>query len=265
MEYLKSLKKEKTLTLFTGENVDIYNLEVITDPSVIKEWADHFRNNYCLDEKIDKYREATGLSRKEYLLQYKFPDKSNGFGPATRSGDFAELLISDYLEFLAGYYVPKDRYNLKFNRSTSSQGTDVIGLKLIDDQKSPNDEMIVFEVKSKAQKTTGTNRLQDAINDSYKDYIRKGETLNAINQRAIDNDDTEKSKLVSRFMNEIDYPYNMKYGAAAVYDKAAYSEVECKNSVTDSTKAITINNLIVIKREDLMNLINEIYEKAADC
>lgn len=265
MEYLKWLKKEKRINISTGEPVDIYVLELINDPVVIKEWADHFRNNYCKDTMIDIYRDSTGLSRKEYLIKYKFPDKSFGFGPGTRSGDFAELLISDYLEYTKGYYVPKDRYNSKFNRNTSSQGTDVIGLKLFDDKKTPNDEMIVFEVKSKATKTISDNRLQDAINDSYKDYIRKGETLNAINQRAIDCGNMEKSSLVSRFMNEIDRPYKMTYGVAAVYDELAYSESVCMSSSTIVGKAITVSKLIVVKREDLMKLITEIYEKAADC
>ena len=264
MKYLDSLIKKGCITISTGEAVEIFVLEKIKDPAAIKEWANHFRNNYCADELLDQLRKPNNLSRKDFLLQYKFPDKSLGFGPATRTGDFAELLVSDYLEFTFGYYVPKDRYNCKFNRSNSSQGTDVIGLKMLGDSHSPNDEMVVFEVKGKSQKNTRDNRLQDAIDDSYKDYIRKGETLNAVNQRAIERNDVKVSKLVSRFLNEVDTPYKMKYGAAAVYDEDAYSEEINKNSVSKMGTSVSITWMIVIRRVDLKDLIAKIYEEAAN-
>jgi hypothetical protein len=264
MKYLDSLIKKESINISTGEQVDVYVLEKINDATIMKEWANHFRNNYCADKLLDQLREPNKLSRKDFLLQFKFPDKSLGFGPATRTGDFAELLVSDYLEFVFDYYVPKDRYNCKFNRSNSSQGTDVIGLKMLGDSHSPNDEMVVFEVKGKAQKDTRDNRLQDAIDDAYKDYIRKGETLNAINQRAIERSDAKVSKLVSRFLNEVDRPYKMKYGAAAVYDEAAYSEAKNKASASKIGEPVSITWMIIIKREDLKDLITELYEEAAN-
>lgn len=100
------------------------------------------------------------------------------------SGDFAELLISDYIEYMWHFYVPKDRYQYKLNSNTSSQGTDVIGLKMKETKSSDDDEMIVFEVKCQAGGAFSNNRLSEAISDSVKDPIKKGETLNAIRQRA---------------------------------------------------------------------------------
>lgn len=51
------------------------------------------------------------MTKQEYLLSQKFPDAKEGFGPGSRSGDFAELLISDYLEFILGYAVHRERYS----------------------------------------------------------------------------------------------------------------------------------------------------------
>ena len=61
-------------------------------------------------------RAGTGKSRSQYLLDLVFPDRANAPGPGVRSGDFAELLISDYVEFILGYWVPRGKYAEKGSR-----------------------------------------------------------------------------------------------------------------------------------------------------
>ena len=262
----KYFKHEKKISIKTGEKVDVYLLEDILDPKELKLWADQFRQNYCKDADIDVLRKGYELTRKDFLEKMKFPDASEGFGPGTRSGDFSELLISDYLEFVHDFIIPKDRYNSKFNRNTSSQGTDVLGLKMLNADWTPDDEMIIFEVKCMASKRTKSdNRLQAAIKDSYKDYIKKGEMLNAINERALREGNTAKSNLIVRFQNEVDRPYKMRYGAAAVYDEDKYSEKTTQNTSVDKTELVSPDWLIVVKHKDLMTLINELYKEAANC
>lgn len=265
MLFLDSLKKEKDISISSGQNVEVYVLEDIANEIALGEWATHFRQNYCVDELIDSLRDGTGYSRKEYLMNLKFPDKSEGFGPGTRSGDFAELLVSDFLEYVHGFEVPRDRYNCKFNRNSSTQGTDVIGLKMLSGEATVDDELVVFEVKSLASKSQVKNRLQDAVDDSKKDYLRKAETLNAIKQKALERGDKARVEKVRRFQNEIDRPYTMRYGAAAVYDLDAYSEQALSTTVAHSDGIHVVDWLIVVKRKDLMTLIHEIYERAADC
>ena len=265
MLFLNSLKKERDISISTGQNVEVYVLEEIKNEKVLEEWATHFRQNYCVDELIDLLRDGTGCSRKEYLVNYKFPDKSEGFGPGTRSGDFAELLVSDFLEYVHGFEVPRDRYNCKFNRNSSTQGTDVIGLKILCEEVSEEDELVVFEVKSLASKSQVKNRLQDAVDDSEKDYLRKAETLNAIKQKALERGDKARVEKVHRFQNEIDRPYKMRYGAAAVYDFDMYSEQVLSSTVVNNDGRHIVDWLIVIKRKDLMTLVHAIYERAADC
>lgn len=265
MKYLNYLVYVGSVVIRSGETVDIYELNEISDVNVLREWADHFRQNYCSDTLLDVLRAGFGLSRKDYLNTYKFPSDRLGFGPGTRSGDFAELLISDYLEFVHHFYVPKDRYEFKFNPNTSSQGTDVIGLKMHMGNSRQDDEMIVFEVKCQASAGKPENRLCDAITDSVKDPVRKGETLNAIRQRAIESNNTEKADLIMRFQNEVEDPYIMSYGVAAIFDSAVYREELVKACEVPITHPSGINSLIIIKKEKLMGLIHSLYEMAADC
>lgn len=260
MRYLNNLTKIKDIITNEGEVVEVFELLSNIDEEVFNEWAIHFRQNYCADDMLDLLINGTSMTKQEYLLSQKFPDAKEGFGPGTRSGDFAELLISDYLEFTLGYVVYRERYKNKFNRNSSTQGTDVIGFKLNGTKPSPDDEFITFEVKAQACGNKAKNRLQDAIDDSYKDAIRKGETLSALKQIYIEKGNYEKASQVERFQNKPDRPYTERYGAAAVHDTATYSE--------DLIQKVKLNGakrwMIVIKRDNLMNLVHRLYEVASN-
>ena len=99
------------------------------DDAALTEWAKHFREHYCLDSEIDRLRSGTKKTRAEYLTDLVFPGESNDFGPATRSGDFAEILIADLLESQFGFWIPRTRYDDKLVRNESPKGTDVLGFK----------------------------------------------------------------------------------------------------------------------------------------
>lgn len=83
------------ITTTEGESVEVFELKGGMDPETLEEWAISYRQNYCGDDILDLLVKGTGLTKEEYLLTHKFPDKTEGFGPGTRSGDFAELLIAD--------------------------------------------------------------------------------------------------------------------------------------------------------------------------
>lgn len=260
MEYLNKLILQQEIKLANGNTVRVFELEELND-QMLQKWACHFRQTYCPDSKIDILRRGTGLSRKDYLTNRVFPDAGQGFGPATRLGDFAELLIADYLTYVQDFYVPKDRYVAKFNRSTSSQGTDVIGLKKRLPEDTLEDELIIIEVKAKATNNAPINRLQEAVDDVQKNEDEKvAVTLNAMKHRALDRDDMEMVCLVERFQNMVDNPFTIRYGAAAIQDKSLYDR-----PLVESTSAEDyVKTLLFINRKQLMNLVNELYEKAAD-
>ena len=76
-------------------------------------------------------------------------------GPSSRSGDFGEILIADYIEFVLGYWCPRElRYQDRWNRNDSTKGCDVIGFKFVaDGVEDPGDELFIFELKSGMTKT----------------------------------------------------------------------------------------------------------------
>lgn len=260
MDYLKYLIRQEDILTDDGEIIEAYELSDNIDSVAFDEWANHFRNQYCPDEIIDGLVKGSGLTKEEYLIKNKFPDEKEAFGPGTRSGDFAELLIADFLEFTLGYFVPRQRYKNKFNRNSSTQGTDVIALKMLSEKSSPTDEFVTFEVKAQSSNGTPKNRLQDAIDDSYKDAIRKGESLSALKQIYLEKGDSQNATFIERFQNKPDRPYVEKYGAAAVHTTDTFSE-----SLIKEVKIKDKIWMIVIKKNNLMNLIHELYRRAAQC
>jgi hypothetical protein len=132
-----------------GAEIAIWTLNHAPDASILSAWAKHFRNHYCDDKQIDLLRKGTPYSRADYLVQLKFPDASNSPGPSIRSGDFAEVLIADYVEFLLGYWVPRTRYDEKTIRNESKKGSDVLGFRFQrTDKWSPSDTLLIFESKA---------------------------------------------------------------------------------------------------------------------
>ena len=130
MEHLKCLvDTEERLTTADGKTVQMFEFCHRDDDKVLSDWAKHLRNQYCLDRENDTLRKGTGYSRTEYLNEIKFPDSSVKPGPRIRSGDFSEILIADYLQFILNNWVPRTRYDDKATRNESTKGCDIIGFK----------------------------------------------------------------------------------------------------------------------------------------
>ena len=149
LEYLDWLIQEKPVITSEGKQIVIYELVIQDDEGVLNSWAKHLREHYCADSEIDVLRAGFGLERDDYLEKIKFPDASIRPGPSVRSGDFTEILIADYVQYVLDYIVPRTRYDRKVNRNASTMGSDLIGYKC-GKKISGNDELIVFEVKSTA-------------------------------------------------------------------------------------------------------------------
>ncbi|WP_256775083.1 MULTISPECIES: virulence associated protein [unclassified Stenotrophomonas] len=253
------------LTLFTSEGHEIEVWELAA-PSAeqLSSWARSFRQNYCLDEDVDRLRAGTGLSRADYLINLVFPDESMKPGPSIRAGDFAELLISDYVEML-GYWVPRGKYAEKASRNESVKGIDILGFRHQGVAPDPEDALLAFEVKAQLTGVEYAGKLQVAIDDSSKDfYLRRGTTLNALKRRLIDRSRFDEADAVSRFQNPTDNPYRYKSGAALVVTGTAYDQVGISlSSVMHHNNKQDIS-LLVVKGENLMDLVHHLYRAAAN-
>lgn len=262
--HLTFLVKEETLITNEGKEVEMYKLEHSSDEDIMHNWAKHFRDQYCDVLTIDRLRQGTGLSRRDYMKNIKLPDDTIPPGPSIRAGDFSEILISDYLQYVLQYWVPRTKYNEKAVRNESTKGCDVLGIKIINDDMNDNAELAIYEVKAQLTQKSNNTRLQDAVNDSGKDYIRLAETLNAIKQRYIDKNETENVYKIERFQNCEDNPYHKIYGAVAVL-----STINVDNNTiinTETTNHIETENLklLIVYGDEMMELVTELYRRVAD-
>jgi hypothetical protein len=261
----------KTLKTSCGKEVQIWELQHKPDAKILSAWAKHFRNHYCLDTGIDKLR--VPRSRKDYLNDIKFPSNSTNLGPATRAGDFGEILVADYVQWILKFWVPRVRWGAKVSRDESPKGSDVIGFKFFKQGTiSTKDILAVFESKTKFSPSR-VNRLQDAVNDSAKDHLRIDESLNYIKQRLLEQGKDDEATLVERFQDPIDSPYQELYGAAALISEDCFDASEIgsvdSNKVPKNGKHIPHPQqdklvLLIVKGVDMMNLVHELYRRAAD-
>jgi len=258
-----------------GKEVEVWDFQYQNDEDVLTAWAKHFRNHYCLDTDIDFLK--GNMSRKDYLEKIKFPSVNSRLGPSIRAGDFGEILVADYLQFILKCWVPRVRWSSKVVRDESPKGSDVIGFRFHkqNGEASTKDVMFVFESKTKFS-ASKINRLQDAINDSAKDHIRIDESLNFIKQKLFEKKKIEQAQRIERFQNPVDMPYKETYGAAAIisdeyFDTDEVAAADCRKipRPAKSKEFFPHPNsdslvLLVIKGPSMMDLVHELYRRAAD-
>ncbi len=89
------IELENEIYTQNGKIIKILELLYENNDKILTEWAKHLRNHYCSLEELDDARRPMGLTRYEYLTQIKIPD-----APMIKSGEFAEILVADYLQFI---------------------------------------------------------------------------------------------------------------------------------------------------------------------
>lgn len=248
-----------------GETVEVWEFRHQEDQEVLSAWAAHLRNHYCPDSEIDYFRHGYNYSRTEYLDKIKFPDASVAPGPSIRAGDFGEILVADYLEYLLGYWVPRTRYQDKTIRNESTKGCDIIGFRIFESQvDSSEDTLAVFEAKTQFSGKKPLPRLQDAVDGSAKDHVRRGESLNAIKQWLFDKDRLEQASQVVRFQNPEDRPYKEVFGAVALFSTSCYGAGSVSTTCVKNHPNRTHLVLLIIRGKDMMDLVHTLYRRAAN-
>ncbi len=257
-------KSSNTLRTKDGTPIELWELKHEPDARVLSEWAKHFRNHYCDDKQIDLLRAGTPHSRSDYLLKIKFPDANKKPGPSIRTGDFAEILVADYLEYVLNFWVPRTRYDDKTVRNESKKGSDIIGFRFRHTGKSSSsDTLIIFESKAQLTGNTARDILQEAINHSAKDELRKAESLNAIKQRLIDREEMDDANKIARFQSPEDNPFVSLFGAAALFSSELFVDDVLKSCDTDKHPNKNKLALVVITGPKLMELVHKLYAIAA--
>jgi len=248
-----------------GKTVEVWEFQHKNDEKVLSAWAKHFRNHYCFDSEIDYWRRGYKCSRAKYLNSIKFPDPKTAPGPSIRAGDFGEVLVADFLDYLLGYWVPRTRYGDKTIRNESTKGSDIIGFHIVKDGKySSKDKLAIFESKTQFSGKKAKSRLQDAVDGSAKDIDRKAESLNAIKQRLHGRNELDDAEKIERFQNEVDHPYKEVYGAVAIFEKTLFDCGLTSSTISSAHPYAGDLVLIVIKGNHMMPLVHDLYRRAAN-
>lgn len=254
---------------YSGE-IKCYRLNYNHDNDVLDDWAHHIRNHYISDDELEKTILEFGISKDKYLKDCILPQKAQRLGSMSRSNTMTELLISDLLEYVYGYNVPRIRQEILSDPTEFVRGTDVIGFKYINDNFKPdkNDTLIACEVKGVLSKED-TTVIEKAITDSTLDIDRLSKTLDFTRRKLQRFEKYEEASKVARFQFKPKDDYIIKYAAAGITNVDKFDEKTVDGEVIkiipgiDGAKYVipVDKSIYFIYGNDLMELTHEIYER----
>jgi hypothetical protein len=260
--YIDWLVEETGITIKDGIPIKCYKVDYKEDERVLDEWALHIRRNYIEDDDLLADAEMNGMSIEQYLCEYVIPQKDEDLGPTVRSGDITEILVSDLLEFILGYSVPRYKQKNRSGKNNSEHGTDVIAYKYFNgcDSPSEKDELVATEVKALLT-STGYASLENSIKESKKDEQRLARTIDHCRKRLKELGNAEQSGEVARFLLKPDNNYKLTYAAAGISSRQKV-DPEIELSVSGEELQISSKQKIFfIHGKTLMDLAHKIYER----
>jgi len=260
--FIDWLLEESCITA-DGKEVDCYMLDWIIDEEALEQWALHIRRHYIRDDELKRASLLRGTDPASYLICNRIPG-TEGMEAQLRSGDFAEIVISDILQFIDGYTVPRYKQHGRDDKRFSRTGVDVVAY-MINDAEAPSedDELVAIEVKSSVSKERGADlisRINDAASDSKKDPNRLPMTLEWMIDKCDNVNDEATLKALLRFTKKGDYEFKEGYGSGVVASTLAAAEAI--SGVSSSQLGLSSDErLIVVHGSKLMGLVHELYSR----
>ena len=260
--YIDWIIEEKGITIKDGIPINCYRIDYKEDDTILDNWALHIRRNYIEDEDLLLDAEINGMTVEQYLHDRVIPQRNETLGPAARSGDITEILVSDLLEFIFGYSVPRYKQKNRSGKNNSEHGTDVIAYKYFNgcDSPSEKDELVATEVKARLT-SNGYGPLENAIKESKKDEQRLARTIDYCRKRLKEIGSVEQSNEVARFLLKPDNNYKLTYAVAGISSCQTVDQ-EIKLSASGEELQISAQQKIFfIHGKTLMDLAHKIYER----
>lgn len=261
-QYIKWLVEEKDVKFADGQSLKCYKLDYEIEDQILNDWALHIRKHYISDKELFDSVEATCLTAEEYLREYVVPQKSDQYGPVSRSNDITEILVSDLLQFILNFSVPRCKQDTRSGKSLSEHGVDIIAYKFFSDDKKPHkdDKLIISEVKAMLT-SKDSDVICKAIKDSKKDSHRFSHTLDFYRKKLKHLGKNDEANEISRFQLKTEQNYKLGLIAAAVS-----SQEEIQNSVIANINGGDLfleknQRVFYIHGKTLMNLAHEIFER----
>lgn len=259
--YIRWFVEELDVILSDGMGIPCYRLDHTRDEATLNEWALHLRRHYESDESLAESLVETDQSAAEYLRDYVLPGTAN-LAAACRAGDFTEILVSDLLEFIHCYKIPRCKQKNRANKDRSTQGTDIVGYRYAnaDGTASPKDELVAAEVKGIL--SSGTYEvLKNAAIDSQADEFRLATTLNFYRKILKATGDFEEARKIARFQRKSEEQFNVRYLGVGVSSIDKVENNVILDYSSDDLMLSTGHEIFFIHGEKLMTLAHDLYAR----
>lgn len=268
--YLTWLIEEKGVVLDNGEPIRCYKLEYADDDEMLDAWAVHIRRHYISDEELAESCDDLEISPEEYLKQLIPQKDRDRMAGTARSNGISEILFSDLMEFIYGFEVPRCRMNNMSGPTVSEHGTDVIGYKFHNSDKTPDtkDRLVTVEVKAGLTKTT-TDVIEKAVIDANKDEYRIAQSLDYMRKKLKRMDKQDKARDILRFQKKAQVDYKLENYAAGMSSLEEIPESEVNEKKAKIIPKIVGNKLRLkgdagiyyVHGKSLMKLAHKIYDR----
>ena len=260
--YIDWLVEESGIRIKENVPLKCYKLDYEENDTVLDEWALHIRKNYIEDDMLEEDADSNEMTVEQYLHDYVIPQKNEPLGSTARSADITEILVSDLLEFVLDYSVPRYKLKNRSGKNNSQQGTDVIAYKYKNADRTPSDkdELIAAEVKAELSASKYAP-IEKAIRDSKKDEHRLARSIDYCRKRLKELARESEAEEIKRFLLKPDNNYRITYAAAGVSSCENVNNV-IELSVSGEVLEIRDNdNIFFIHGRRLMELTHNIYER----
>lgn len=218
----------------------------------LDEWALHIRRHYLRDDELKQMLNFLGEEAPTYLSR-RIPDH-----PRIMGGDFAEIVISDLVQWVDGYVVPRYKQHRRKDKNSSEHGTDVLAYKLCED-KTPCEEdvLLLVEVKSSANSPVGS-ALSSAGEDFGKDHARCAMTIDYYLEDSLQSGDFGTAKELKRFESKGESSYTLLTAVGIANGSANLGKLISGKAASDYGIQ-GYDKLIFFNRPKLMELIRDLY------
>ena len=227
--YLTWLIEEKGVMLDNGELIQCYKLDYSDDDETLNAWAVHLRRHYISDKELIESCEELEISPEEYLKQFVIPQRGKDKMAGTaRSNGISEILFSDLLEFIYGLEVPRCRMDNMSGPTVSEHGTDVIGYKFHNADKTPDikDRLVTVEVKAGLTQNTA-KVIEKAVIDANKDEYRLAQSLDYMRKKLKRMNKQDEAEDILRFQKKTTVDYKLENYAAGMSSLEEIPERKC--------------------------------------
>lgn len=262
-KYISWFVKEEGIVLEDGFPITCYKLDYLLDESALQDLALHIRRHYESDELLCASIKTTGMTSEDYLRQYVIPQKAEAFGSTARSSDFTEIMISDLLQFIYGFKVPRCKQANRSGKNNSEHGTDILAYKFFDKTECANerDKLLAVEVKG-GLTSPEYEPIRKAVTDSKKyDPVRYSLTLNYYRKKLCQMNRIKEAMEIARFQQKSEYDYVISYAAAAIISRDNIDKVIAGLKGEELELRREDDTVFLVHGQQLMNLVHEIYER----